>query len=88
MQPGEYGTLFSLEENYWWFRALRAVLLERCQASGPQTDFRVLDAGCGTGMLAAVFESSGARAFAFDLAGDASKYWSQRGLTRACRASV
>lgn len=88
MEPAEYGTLFSLEQDYWWFRALRAVLADAQGAAGLPTNARVLDAGCGTGMLAAALQRSGARVFAFDRAAEASHYWSRRGLTTACRGSV
>lgn len=53
MQPQEYHTLAALEEQHWWYRALRRRLLSRLQREAGQQrrPLRVFDAGCGTGGL-------------------------------------
>lgn len=88
MEAAEYRTLFDLEEQYWWFRALRSALVDVWRREGAPAHARVLDAGCGTGMLATALQGTGARVCAFDLSAEAPQYWRRRGLSRACRASI
>lgn len=49
MEPREYATLESLEDRFWWYRALHRLVLERISAYAPAPPLRILDAGCGTG---------------------------------------
>lgn len=59
MEEREYATMFSVEENYWWYRSLRRRIhaaLRRGEAArsrrlSPQGPKRCLDAGCGSGMF-------------------------------------
>ena len=51
MQPQDYVYLHQLEDNFWWFAGMReiaAALLDPI-CSSDKKDWRVLDAGCGTG---------------------------------------
>ena len=51
MQPQDYVYLHQLEDNFWWFAGMReiaAALLDPI-CSSDRKDWRVLDAGCGTG---------------------------------------
>ncbi len=55
MDPREYEQMFALEEDHWWYRALRRRILQALRAcpppaAGGAAPLRVLDAGCGTGM--------------------------------------
>lgn len=50
MRPREYRVMYEIEEDYWWYRGLRALLLELLARYVPAgTRPRILDAGCGTG---------------------------------------
>jgi SAM-dependent methyltransferase len=49
MERIEYQLMNSLEENFWWYRALHAVIAQRVQALQLPAGACVLDAGCGTG---------------------------------------
>lgn len=50
MRPREYRVMYEIEEDYWWYRGLRALLLELlARYVPPGTRPRILDAGCGTG---------------------------------------
>ena len=53
MSVAEIDTMRSVEDDLWWYRALRRHVVESIAA--PHPTFRLLDAGCGTGgMLAHV----------------------------------
>ncbi|HAR68034.1 MAG TPA: class I SAM-dependent methyltransferase [Lentisphaeria bacterium] len=56
MIASEYSRMAELEDQHWWYRALRRrVLKALCAAVGDASAPRVLDAGCGSGgMLKAV----------------------------------
>jgi SAM-dependent methyltransferase len=86
MDAREYETSFALEDEHWWFRAKRALvlsLLRRHAAPGS----RGLDVGCGTGgMLAAV---AGRGVFAgVDAEPLALAFCRKRGLARLARGSA
>jgi ubiquinone/menaquinone biosynthesis C-methylase UbiE len=89
MEPYEYATLYQFENNYWWYRALHAVLKDQVlRLIGPQTGC-VLDAGCGTGQnLISLSRVLDARLFAFDYSSHAVPFLKTRGVANVCRASV
>lgn len=51
MERIEYNLMNTLEENFWWYRALHAVVTERLLQLQLPVGASVLDAGCGTGGL-------------------------------------
>lgn len=55
MKPGEHDIMRSVEDHYWWYRALLEHVVNSIQPSSRK--FSLLDAGCGTGgMLATLRE--------------------------------
>ena len=53
MSPDEHDIMRAVEDDYWWYQALRQHVADSIEPPGPA--FSVLDAGCGTGgTLAAV----------------------------------
>lgn len=53
MSPDEHDLMHAVEDQYWWYRALRQHVVDSIQPASPS--FSLLDAGCGTGgTLAAV----------------------------------
>jgi len=53
MSPDEHDIMRAVEDQYWWYRALRQHVVDSIQQSGDALS--ILDAGCGTGgTLAAV----------------------------------
>ena len=78
MDLREYQTLYSLEENYWWFVGQRCVVekfLTSLGASSPH----LLDVGCGTGINLVLLGKYG-HAQGVDYAHEAVEFCSQRGL--------
>lgn len=89
MEPIEYEKLFEYETSYWWYRGLRAILVDtiRRLPLGPST--RLLDAGCGTGKnLEALAKDVTCHLFGLELSLQAASYWRRNGLSRGCLASV
>jgi SAM-dependent methyltransferase len=88
VERAEYRTLSELETTHWWFRTLRAVLLDVVGGLRLGTGARVLDAGCGTGAnVAALASATSARVFGFDIAPEAARHWTVR-RGAMCLASV
>lgn len=50
MEPAEYDRMDRAEDGMWWYRALRANLVD-AWARAERVDGAILDAGCGTGGL-------------------------------------
>ncbi len=89
MEDYEYETLHRFEQNYWWFRALRATIETVLRRHGVGPGARVLDAGCGTGATAAFLSQKlGLKTYGVDISPSASKYWKGNGLHRACIGTV
>lgn len=67
MEPYEYETLYRLEDNYWWFRGLRDILIQVVKSLQLQPSSKVLDIGCGTGAtLKTITDSFDLKGFGFD----------------------
>ncbi|HUT54915.1 MAG TPA: class I SAM-dependent methyltransferase [bacterium] len=87
MNPDEYRIMYELEEDYWWYRGMRAITATVLARVIGEPKGLHLDAGCGTGgnlkFLGRLYKSYG-----LDLAGEAMPFLARNGLTRAVRASV
>lgn len=89
MEAHEYRTLAESESSYWWFRELRAILVDCCRRAGLGPSSRILDAGCGTGKTLEVLSREvSEEAYGFDVSAVAAPWWPQRRLPRMCVASV
>lgn len=51
MERIEYRLMDALEQDFWWYRAMHAVILQRLLDLSLPDGAEVLDAGCGTGGL-------------------------------------
>src|SRR5690606_16836330 len=49
MHPGEHRRMSDVEDDHFWYRALRDLLLRTLATRGLPARPRVLDAGCGSG---------------------------------------
>jgi SAM-dependent methyltransferase len=89
VESHEYETLFNFETFYWWYRGLHLILLDTLESLELPKGPMVLDAGCGTGQnLAHINERITQAAYGFDLSSFAANFWSKRGISRACVASI
>ncbi|MBN2374015.1 class I SAM-dependent methyltransferase [bacterium] len=87
MEPREYARMFRMEDDYWWYRGLRDIVIRSVfKFSRPSRRLRILDAGCGTGRLLSSFR--GAEAWGIDSSPYAFEFLKIRGLKNAVRASV
>jgi len=89
MRFHEYGIMYNVEDNFWWYEGMRQNLLSLLQRHWDwqaKTNPVVLDAGCGTGAtlqrLADGFEGKIAtnRAVGFDISSEALRFCRQRKL--------
>ncbi|MEP7199455.1 MAG: class I SAM-dependent methyltransferase [Chloroflexota bacterium] len=88
--PAYYARLAAQEERHWWSLGLRATatrLLDR--VASPQRDWRVLDAGCGTGLtLRWLARYTDREPVGLDLARAGLQFCTQRGSTRLVEATT
>ncbi len=90
MRPREYRVMYEIEEDYWWYRGLRALLLELVARYVPRDSHpRILDAGCGTGANLSLLLKAG-DAIGVDIAEEAIEFCRARGIPghRALVASL
>jgi SAM-dependent methyltransferase len=88
MRGEDFEYLYSLEETYWWFVAMRTVTdtIIGSELSGDR--LKILDAGCGTGYNLAHYEKKGHEVYGLDVAPEAVDGVRKRGFQRNCQASV
>lgn len=51
MEPSFYETYYRHEKSHWWFRWRYELITGLVGALNPPPNFRILDAGCGTGQM-------------------------------------
>lgn len=80
--------MYRLEDSFWWYRGLHARVLSQARAClAGRGMARILDAGCGTGGMAARLASLGP-VTALDLSPHALSFAARRSLSRLARATV
>lgn len=90
MQPQDFVDLYELEESYWWFVGMRAIVAAQLNGHLPKTKRRILDAGCGTGLMLSWLErfSDGEPVFGLDYSSDALRFCRARGHRLLVHGSV
>ncbi len=83
MRPDEYRVMFEIEDAYWWYRGVRALLtrwLARyTPADTPGRRAMILDVGCGTGANLKVLQAYGT-AIGVDISEQAIAFCRARGI--------
>src|SRR5262245_14596146 len=90
MKSEEYARMHAFEDWYWWFVARRDAALQFAREYGPRSrPMRVLDAGCGTGILMKQWlRWPEVEATGIDLSPEALDFSRQRGQRRLVRADL
>jgi SAM-dependent methyltransferase len=89
MTPEELHNIFRTEQQFWWYRGMREISAAMLSSASLQGAGVGLDAGCGTGFNAQLFETSlSIKMFGIDLAPLGIQYARQRGLVRSLAAST
>ena len=88
MRAEDFEYLYSLEQNYWWFVAMRRITDAIVSSDLQNRALTVLDAGCGTGYNVQHYEKAGHSVFALDIAKDAIAGVQRKGFHKICQASV
>lgn len=88
MQTKEYEIMFMVEEFHWWYQGMASItrrIIEKYCPSGP--DYRILDAGCGTGGGILLLSQYGS-VCGIDISKEAIHFSHGRGFHKLMRASV
>ena len=90
MTPEEYKFLYELEGTHWWFVGMRRIVAALLDGVVPNQRLRVLDAGCGTGLMLAWLRRYGEDAAIYGLDYDSSavRYSAERGEKCIVQGSI
>ena len=81
MEKAEYQRNYELEQSYWWFAGVRAMVRCLLAASGASGRLgRVLDVGCGTGALIDELKGRSDSIRGVDFSPEALRFCARRGL--------
>ncbi|MEW6295024.1 MAG: class I SAM-dependent methyltransferase [Candidatus Diapherotrites archaeon] len=87
MEKFEYKKLFELEEEFFWNSFLRKLVHERIKDFSGKKNLMILDAGCGTGILAKELSAT-VKVMGLDLSMRALLYCRKRGLRNLVNAPI
>lgn len=76
--------MYALEDHYWWFVARRGLALGLLARHVEHENPRILDLGCGTGVVLSELNKVGC-AVGFDFSAEALRFCRERGLTNLVR---
>jgi len=90
MTPDEYKFLYELEERHWWFVGMRKIVAALLDGAVPARSLRILDAGCGTGLMLSWLRRYGKESsvFGLDYSSFAVRYSAQRGERLLAEGSI
>lgn len=82
-----YQDMYDLEDQHWWHKAKRALIIESLQKLSYSKKSKLLDIGCGTGRNIQAFNNL-MEAHGIDMSFAAIKFCKQRGLTTVTKSSA
>jgi len=87
MEPSFYEDYYRHENGHWWFRWRFDLITRLVGSLGSGDDFRILDAGCGTGQMTKRLGAIGT-AYGLDSAPEAIAFARSRGVERLAQGSI
>ncbi|MDY6795999.1 MAG: class I SAM-dependent methyltransferase [Actinomycetota bacterium] len=87
LQKTAYQAIYDKEDEHWWFLGRRKILSTLLDALEPGGDWRVLDAGCGTGGNFPFLKAYG-QVEGFDYSEEAVRFCRLRGEHQVLEASI
>ncbi|MGD9762683.1 MAG: class I SAM-dependent methyltransferase [Candidatus Binatia bacterium] len=88
MDPRLYRSFYEIEEHFWWSVGTRRVFFDTIHECLERTPMRVLDVGCGTGIMLRELPRVGATACGLDASALALSFCRQRGLADLVRGDA
>lgn len=91
MNTGEYEAMYRVERDHWWYRGLRGLLFywtRKSIGNRKETDIRMLDAGCGTGINLSEHEKWGVNMWGVDASPNAISFTKKRGAKQVFEAYI
>ena len=89
MHAADFELLYQLEENYWWFAAMRRITDTIAARELRQSNTTILDAGCGTGFNLGYYAGGDSRhIYGLDIADAALDHVRKRGFRNVTQASI
>lgn len=88
MRAEDFELLYNLEENFWWFVAMRRITDTIVRRDLEKRSLRILDAGCGTGFNLGHYEQGGREVYGLDITWEALQGVQKRGFQKIAHASV
>ena len=87
MKSEYYGEYYEHENNHWWFKWRFDMITDIVEALPRDSDFRMLDAGCGTGQMTKLLERYG-DAVGLEIAPQAIEFARKRGVRNIVQGSI
>jgi SAM-dependent methyltransferase len=90
MNPAEFANIRQSEENFWWYRGMRAILFRMLDPHlAGRTVGRALEAGCGTGYLSHLLQRErGWPIVPLDFSGDGLRYGRSLGVRNPVQGDI
>lgn len=85
MNRHEYSIMYKTEQDHWWYKGLRNILLYWIDKLQPSI---ILDAGCGTGINLLHVQKKYTNSYGIDASADAVKFSKQRNLKRVKKGKI
>jgi len=87
MDPSFYASYYRHEDRHWWFRWRFELITQLVSEQKKESDFLILDAGCGTGQMLKHLEQLG-DAIGIDTSAQAISFAQSRGVKKLVRGSI